>query len=113
MGFLAGIIMNFIQIHQTMAEKFEEYLKAQGINYTISAVPLVTSTPVMKFEFDALTDTQKQEILEVSQQLQKHYQPSRHRPWDDKMHTPMQEFKGWWSGKNEEEEIDYGRREPV
>lgn len=101
----------FVQIHKDHSVLLEEYLKANEIPYKISAVPLITSVPVMQYDFESLTEAQKVEIAAVLKQIQTRVKPTRHRPWEDKMHTPAQEFKGWWTGKAAEEEVRYEREE--
>lgn len=105
----------YVQIEKKYTGQLEDYLKSQDIGYKISdaPLPLITATSVMVVEFDRLTEQQKQDILAVVKQLQIRKSPTRHRPWEDEFHTPMEEAKGWWKGKSTEEEVEYERDETV
>lgn len=95
----------YLQIHKAYSKQLEDYLNEKGIEYTFSSVPLITTAPIIKYDFKTLTEEQKKEIYDVLKQLQTHNAPTRHRPWDDKMHTAKEEFIGWWTGKADEEEV--------
>lgn len=101
----------FVELQKEQAEKLEEYLKGQGIEHKSVEIPLTRPVPVMRIEFENLSEQQKKEILDVVTQIKGYHAPTRHRPWDDKMHTPKEEFKGWWTGEAAEEEVRYERDE--
>lgn len=120
----------FVELSQKNFEKLKKKLDEMGVQYEVSDCTLPgEKNMVVHVELGALPEdvtkelnTELNEIYGASASIKDYnsdgvpdyvdeISPSvverRHRKWDDKMHTPMQEAKAWFTGENQEEEVTY------
>lgn len=126
----------FLEISESIYESLKEVLHREGIFYEVSDCTIPGETErTFHLEFEKTMTTEQ--ISLINNQIDIFYEKfyknkelvkdknengvpdylepedkvveKRRHKWDDTYHTPKQEFLGFFTGKNEEEEIVYER----
>lgn len=121
----------YVEISKEMFEKLRPHLNQIGAKFEVSDCTLPGEMRAM-VHVEILGCLSEEHVRFLNHQIDVLYEESslnrsaekaeqpgkckdvqevRTRTWDNQMHTPKEEFKGWFTGENEKEEVRYEYRE--
>ena len=94
----------YVELNQKQAKLVKRYLEDNELAYKEQEIQLQgMKSPMVHLNLDRIPENHLiiiKDIIDANQP--KEY---RRRTWDDRHHTVGEEMKGWFTGKNTEEEV--------